>query len=93
MEIKRATEIFIERTRRFIIRFPDTGEAIPCPVCGEQMLTAEMSAALLQIKCRRIYQLVEAGAIHFLETETGAIYACPQSFGGAAENSEDEIKS
>lgn len=86
MEIKRATEIYIETTRRFVIRQPETDETILCPVCGEEMMPAEMSAAFFQIKCRRVYQLVEAGAAHFVETEAGATLVCLSSLDAAIGN-------
>ena len=79
MEIKRSVEISIEKTRRFRIRQPETDAMILCPTCGEPMLTAEAAAVLFQINCRRVYQIIEAGAAHFVETETGALFVCPSS--------------
>ncbi len=88
MEIKRTTEISVEKTRRFIIRQPEADEIFSCPKCGEPMLTAENSAALFRIRYRRIYQIVEAGAAHFFENETGAMFVCPSSL--AATVSDDD---
>lgn len=79
MEIKRTIEISVENTRRFVIRQPETDEIVLCPACGELMLTAEASAVLFRLKCRRVYQLVELGAAHFVETATGAMFVCPPS--------------
>ena len=79
MEIKRSVEISVEKTRRFVIRQPETDAMIVCPTCGEPMLTAEACALVFQINCRRIYQIVEANAAHFAETETGAMFVCPSS--------------
>lgn len=89
MEIKRSVEISVEKTRRFVIRQPETDKTILCPACNETMLTAEAAAILFQIKCRRIYQLVELGAAHFNETETGAMFVCPPSLDRAIRNIED----
>lgn len=89
MEIKRTTEISVEKTRRFRIRQPETNETISCSVCGEPMLTAEASAALFKIKNRRVYQLVEANIIHFTETETGAMFVCLQTLDQATCNTDD----
>ena len=89
MEIKRTTEISVEKTRRFVIRQPETDPAIACPACGEPMLTAEASAVLFGVKCRRIYRIVETGAAHFHETETGAMFVCPSSLDAAIENIDD----
>ena len=91
MEIKRSTEISVEKTRRFVIRQPETNELISCPVCGELMLTAEAAAALFHIKYRRVYQLIEANAAHFTETETGAMFVCPQSLDAAIGNADDAL--
>lgn len=73
------TEISVEKTRRFIIRLPETDKTIRCPACGEVMLTAETAAVLFRVKCRLVYQLVELGAAHFVETEAGAMFVCPSS--------------
>jgi phage FluMu protein Com len=61
MKIKRTIEISVEKTRRFVVRQPEADAAIRCSSCGELMLTAEMAAVLLGVKCRRVYQLVETG--------------------------------
>jgi len=79
MEIKRSIEISVEKTRRFVIRQPEADETLLCPVCGELMLTAEAAAVLFRVKCRLVYQIIEADAAHFLETETGAMFVCPSS--------------
>jgi hypothetical protein len=89
MEIKRSIEIAVEKTRRFVIRQPETDAMILCPKCNEPMLAAEASAVLFQINCRRVYQLVEAGAAHFVETETGALLVCPPSLDAAIGNIDD----
>lgn len=83
MEIKRTTEISIEKTRRFVIRQPETDATISCPTCNEPMLSAEAAATLFHIRCRLVYQIVEAGATHFLETEAGAMFVCPSSLDAA----------
>ncbi len=89
MEIKRSIEISVEKTRRFVIRQPEMSETISCPTCGEPMLTAEAAAVLFQINCRRVYQIVEANAAHFAETETGAMFVCPPSLDAAIGNIDD----
>jgi len=80
MEFKRTTEIFVETNRRFIIRQADeTVEQIACPKCGEPMLAAEQLVQIFSISQRRIFQLIETGAAHFAETNTGAMMICPWS--------------
>lgn len=86
MEIKRTTEISVEKTRRFVIRQPETDATITCPACSEPMLVAETAAVLFRVKCRRIYQIVETGAAHFFETEAGAMFVCPSSLDRAINN-------
>lgn len=83
MEIKRTTEIFVETKRRFIVRGTETGELRICPACGETMLAAEQAAALLEINCRTIFQIIERGATHFVENPTGATLVCPTSLAAA----------
>ena len=43
------------------------------------MLAPNEAAALLQTTAREIFRLTEAGEIHFLETETGALLVCGNS--------------
>ena len=40
------------------------------------MFAAEQIAGLFSVSRRKIYQTIEAGAAHFLETETGAVMIC-----------------
>jgi len=79
MEFKRTTEIFVETKRRFVIRQPEAAEQFACPKCAEPMLAAEQIAVVFDISQRRLFQLVETGAAHFTETETGAVMICPSS--------------
>ena len=89
MEIKRTTDISIEKTRRFVIRQPEADATILCPSCGELLLAAEAAAVLFRVKCRRVYQIVEAGAAHFVETEAGALFVCPPSLDAAIGDIDD----
>jgi hypothetical protein len=50
-----------------------------CPECAGPMLAAEQGAVLLAISRRRIYQLIEIGGAHFVETSTGILLVCPNS--------------
>lgn len=76
MKIKRSIEIFVETHRRFVISQADAAAQKNCPTCGETMLAAEHSAKFFQINSRRIYRMIETGAAHFIETETGAAFVC-----------------
>jgi hypothetical protein len=80
MEFKRTTEIFVETNRRFVIRqAEESAQQIACPNCAEPMLAPEQIVQILGISQRRIFQLVETGAAHFVETNTGAMMICPSS--------------
>ena len=96
MEIKRTTEIFIEATRRFVVRQTSANEQFICPECGSPMFAAEQIAELFNVSRRKIYQTIEAGAWHFVETDTGAVMICLPSLetipGGAKNLEEIEEK-
>ena len=79
MEFKRKTEFFVETSRRLVIHQPESSEQFFCPQCSEPMLTAEQTASLLDVSHRAIYQMVENGTSHFLETETGVLMVCPNA--------------
>lgn len=52
-----------------------------CDRCTAEavMLAPDEAAALLQTTAREIFRLTEAGEIHFLETESGALLVCRNS--------------
>jgi hypothetical protein len=79
MEIKRTIEFFVETERRLIIPAADFSVREICPDCGDTMLTAEIVAARLNLNRRRVYLLVETGAVHFRETDAGLLLACGAS--------------
>ncbi len=62
--------------RRYIIRQSAPGGQIRCAECGEPMLAVEQAAGFFNIKQRRIFQIIEAEAAHFTETEAGAAMIC-----------------
>lgn len=80
MEIKRTTKIFVETRKRLIIRESEHTEEIACPACTGQMLAVAAIAALLGISHRKVFRVIESGAAHFAETETGAVMICRSSF-------------
>ena len=79
MEFKRTTEIIVATSRRVVIRQPETAEQYLCPRCDEAMLAAEQIAVAFGLSRRAVYQIVESGAAHFAETETGILLVCPNS--------------
>ena len=46
------------------------------------MLTPDEAAALAQSTARDIYRRVEAGGLHLIETDDGALRVCVNSLGG-----------
>jgi len=91
MEIKRTTEIIVETKRRFVVRQPETAEQFFCPHCDEAMLAAEQAATLLATNCRDIYKIVETGAAHFIEAETGAVIICLASLAAILETGAKQL--
>jgi hypothetical protein len=78
MQIKRNFEKFVVTKRRFVIRQAPVGQTV-CADCGEPMLRIEPVAVLFSVTQRRIFQIIETGATHFIETETGALMICLSS--------------
>jgi hypothetical protein len=76
MKIKRKFEMLVATNRRYIIRQSPPGKQIACAECGEPMLTTEQAAGLFDIKQRRIFQIIEAEAVHFAEIKAGAVMIC-----------------
>ncbi len=79
MEIKRKFEMLVATNRRYTIRQSPSVRQIACLECGEPMLTIEQAAGLLGIRQRQIFQIIEADAAHFTETEAGALMICLNS--------------
>lgn len=81
MEIKRKTEILINQTKRCLILLPETEEIIACPECvgDEVMVAAETAASVFGFSRREVYRMIEAGTVHFLETNEGVLFVCRKS--------------
>ena len=47
-----------------------SGEKIACAKCGEP---AEQAAGMFGITQRCIFRIIETGAVHYTESETGAV--------------------
>ena len=76
MEIKRTTQVVVETERRYVVHQPEHTESIICSSCNEVMLPAEQAAMVFDLSTRKVYQLVEKGTTHFVETETGTLFVC-----------------
>ena len=79
MKITRKTTISVIAVRRFTERQSAETENIRCERCAEPMTAAQTAADLFGVGSRVIFRLIEAGAIHFVETARNEIYVCPLS--------------
>jgi hypothetical protein len=79
MIINRKIEMLIATKESYIIRKSSSDARTVCAKCGEPTLTAQQTAGIFGITQRRIFRLIEAGAAHFTETETGAVMICLSS--------------
>ena len=93
MEIKRSFEMLVATNRRYIIRQSAPGRQIACAECDEPMLTTEQAAKIFGIKQRRIFQIIETGAVHFTETEAGAALICLSSLAAVLDGESRENQS
>jgi hypothetical protein len=52
-----------------------------CSVCGDEvrMVTVDQAALLARVNAREIYREVEAGQLHFIETNEGRLLVCAAS--------------
>jgi hypothetical protein len=82
MKTKKRLEIVLEKHETTTISFNRNRRAKTfCPACGsnELHITVAEAAALFSTTAREIFRLIEAGKIHYLETETGALLICGNS--------------
>ena len=75
------TVITVETFQRTVIYSRQKEKIALCEQCAAEtvMLAPNEAAALLQTSAREIFRLTEAGEIHYLETETGALLVCRNS--------------
>ena len=76
MEIKRKIEMLIATNEKYVIRKSSTRSQTACAECGAPVLTTEQAANLFDITQRRIFQIIEAEAVHFTEAEAGVAMIC-----------------
>ncbi|HWP44461.1 MAG TPA: hypothetical protein VNO14_14545 [Blastocatellia bacterium] len=79
--IKRIIEITIERSRIVLAGGRPIQTVARCPVCLKEarMITPQEASALMGMSVRGIYRSVEAGRLHFIETQQGQLYICTNS--------------
>ena len=76
MKVSREIEMWVKTDRRFIIREQPLNTKASCPVCGEAMIEVEPAAKLFELKQRQVFQMIEIGKVHFIETDTGKALIC-----------------
>lgn len=79
MEIKRNFEEIVFTKRRFVIHQTPPVKQTTCTECGAPVLAIEPAANWLGITQRRIFRIIETGAAHFIESESGALMICMNS--------------
>jgi hypothetical protein len=79
---KEKTVITVETFQRTVVRLRRKVKIAWCEQCAAETVILEPNeaAAYLQITAREIFRLTEAGEIHYLETETGALFVCCNLF-------------
>ena len=85
------TVITVETFQRTVVRWRRKEKIARCEQCVAEtvMLAPNEAAAFLQTTVREIFRLTEAGEIHYLETESGALLVCRNSFSGLVEKIEE----
>lgn len=75
------TVITIETHRLTVVGSRRRSVVAWCERCGGRvrMVTPEQAAAFVGIQPRDIYRRVESGAVHFVETDAGALLICAGS--------------
>jgi hypothetical protein len=85
VKTKKRTEVTIE-VDEIVIRKSKQGTLAWCDRCAEnvRVLEADGAAALAGTSSQAIYREVEAGRVHFVETEGGSILVCLDSLSRVA---------
>ena len=80
------TEITIETHEVMVIRRRGNFPKSNCAECGEQatMLTLDEATTVFGISTRKLFQFVEEGKLHFMETIKGTLLVCSESLSAIA---------
>lgn len=80
----------VERSETLLVR--PTQLAVSCTVCGRdaQMLAPDAAAVIAGVSIRTIYQMLEAGEIHFVESKYGRLLICLDSLSQKEEVENEE---
>jgi hypothetical protein len=81
---KKTTIITFESRERMTIRPSEQRFVAWCERCGVEvlMVTPNEAARFARTDARSIFRGVEAGEIHFIDTESGVLLVCSKSVSG-----------
>lgn len=84
VRIKRKTAVVVQTHRLTTVHLTHAPIRAWCEPCRAEvvMLTPDEAAALAQSTARDIYHRVDAGELHYIETDDGALRVCVNSLGG-----------
>src|SRR5262245_52615362 len=81
MALKHKTITRVERHQLTVVRTTRSAANLWCEACGAmtQMITPQLAARMLETTTRAIYQQIENGELHFVETGSGELLICCSS--------------
>ena len=81
MTPRRKIEMVVEQDEIILVRRRRGAVRLWCNRCEEQvsMLRVEDASALVGVTARTIYRWIEAGRLHFAESDKGLVLICAQS--------------
>ena len=87
MKIRRRVELVIETRQTTVFRRLGERGTRWCPACESEvrMVTPEEATEATGMTARTVYGLVEAGRVHFDETNGGLLLVCLDSLAQAGE--------
>lgn len=76
--MKKRTEITLRVKQTLVVKSTRGRVVAWCAECAQpsQMLTPDELAVLSEFSTRALYREVEAGTLHFTETEDGLLFIC-----------------
>ncbi len=87
--MKKKATITVERERLFVLSRSDRVVDHWCHKCqaNVKMISIDLAAALAGLNQRTVFQLVEAGKVHFVEMSEGQTLFCSNSLAEKAQQS------
>ncbi|MFN0124380.1 MAG: hypothetical protein ACKV2V_28095 [Blastocatellia bacterium] len=94
MGTKKFTRIVVETERTLLVDTAYQPQREHCPLCAAEteMTAPEHAAILARVPPRAIYRWIEAGQVHFVETQDGGVLVCTVSLLGAGGSCNVEVR-